>query len=901
MADWRSPAEEAAATDLCDESRVPRERHKKRVVEHQSPLTALVVHHRQPHQAFVLDTSCCNDKSETSASDNCRDSSIENIRCNGVVMSDECRVDFYNEPKDNNDLVNIYMLNGKPVNVKANKVSTAMVTGDDKVLTNGDCDRKLMVERCTTKMPDNRGEGVVVLVEFGNRSDGDACDSDVSRKIGDADANSTVVDAAAAAVAVSAIPETMKEIKQNKQHTDCTGSEVVARLGSPYKGQIRTAEDTLVGPCGKKRCADRYDSSESSDSGVAISCGECSSSGTSDITEPGSPCSTSSDEGVAIGGTTVSSSLPSLPKLAPTTSSMHNGTRPQWPWTPPLATTACSTYKTHKGEPEVGTLPRIGAADPAARPGKTTQLAKQQNYHEHQGKITEYFKTQIKPQQLKTKKTTGEMSVMVAKNSEFRRPPTVQRNKGGLAKYLGVVTPNGRIDHDWEVRTMTVSPSLAKKLPTASPRVSVTKLDKKLISKAIPGFPIPSEVLSSIPSCKISSLRLTSEASPNASGGSPPSTPTSNRPIQTEPVASIEFEGTAKPIVNENNNVTICSGNHMNSKEHPLSWMVNGLLENREEEKPRTTSRVDEDEEEEEEDSSRSSESKPSTRSSESSSPILSAPTTIRFPARVPAKSNSQTNDSGICRWDKCNANFECSGLLLEHLQVAHINTQTGGDNFVCYWQGCKVKGRTSCSRRWLERHVLSHGGNKPFRCIVDGCGSRFSSQPALERHVNSHFNQPETSTSSSRRSCENGGKLVRRNGKKLRYRRQPWSARLFDYFDTGVMEGLQHRLLELAKTRTQGLLAETPGNSMTLTSQVLARRVEKDGKAKVLVRWYPQDIEPDEWLLESEVQSTKHIRIRKAATTSIDEVSLVLYPAIHGGPPPTTRVKQRRKPVKNS
>lgn len=40
---------------------------------------------------------------------------------------------------------------------------------------------------------------------------------------------------------------------------------VVARLGSPFDGQIGTAEDSLVGPCGKKRCADRYDSSESSD------------------------------------------------------------------------------------------------------------------------------------------------------------------------------------------------------------------------------------------------------------------------------------------------------------------------------------------------------------------------------------------------------------------------------------------------------------------------------------------------------------------------------------------------------------------------------------------------------------------------------------------------------------
>lgn len=34
-------------------------------------------------------------------------------------------------------------------------------------------------------------------------------------------------------------------------------------------------------------------------------------------------------------------------------------------------------------------------------------------------------------------------------------------------------------------------------------------------------------------------------------------------------------------------------------------------------------------------------------------------------------------------------------------------------------------------------------------------------------------------------------------------------------------MEGLQHRLLELATSRTQGRLADTPGNSMALTSQV--------------------------------------------------------------------------------
>lgn len=44
------------------------------------------------------------------------------------------------------------------------------------------------------------------------------------------------------------------------------GRVVTTRLqDTSFKKQIKSSEDTLVGPCGKKRCADRYDSSESSD------------------------------------------------------------------------------------------------------------------------------------------------------------------------------------------------------------------------------------------------------------------------------------------------------------------------------------------------------------------------------------------------------------------------------------------------------------------------------------------------------------------------------------------------------------------------------------------------------------------------------------------------------------
>jgi len=47
--------------------------------------------------------------------------------------------------------------------------------------------------------------------------------------------------------------------------TNNGGVAVARHRSSPFKGQVRMAEDTLVGPCSKKRCADRYDSSESSD------------------------------------------------------------------------------------------------------------------------------------------------------------------------------------------------------------------------------------------------------------------------------------------------------------------------------------------------------------------------------------------------------------------------------------------------------------------------------------------------------------------------------------------------------------------------------------------------------------------------------------------------------------
>ncbi|KRT84670.1 hypothetical protein AMK59_342 [Oryctes borbonicus] len=229
-------------------------------------------------------------------------------------------------------------------------------------------------------------------------------------------------------------------------------------------------------------------------------------------------------------------------------------------------------------------------------------------------------------------------------------------------------------------------------------------------------------------------------------------------------------------------------------------------------------------------------------------SPILSQPKTIRFPAKPEnsdtKEKSSHTNDSTACQWAKCHALFDTSGALLEHLQIEHVISQATQEQYVCLWLGCKVHGRTSCSRSWLERHVLAHAGTKPFRCIVDGCGMRFNSQVSLERHVNNHFNTDSTQNGNNKKAVENGSaKLFKRNGKKIRFRRQPWSARMFDFIDSGIMEGLQYRLLTMSEKRTAGQFESVAGDAVTIHSQILARRIEPDGSKKLLLRWHPKDM----------------------------------------------------------
>jgi len=130
------------------------------------------------------------------------------------------------------------------------------------------------------------------------------------------------------------------------------------------------------------------------------------------------------------------------------------------------------------------------------------------------------------------------------------------------------------------------------------------------------------------------------------------------------------------------------------------------------------------------------------------------------------------------CKWYRCGCEI-ASDVLLEHIRIKHVATQLRFSNhdeeqsFVCLWNGCKVYNRPSCLLTWLERHIVSHLGDKPYCCIVAGCGGRFASQIMLERHVNGHFAgtcSTSLTVSRSLRKSESVFKLTRK--------RKPQSAR---------------------------------------------------------------------------------------------------------------------------
>ncbi|XP_036373949.1 zinc finger protein AEBP2-like [Megalops cyprinoides] len=204
------------------------------------------------------------------------------------------------------------------------------------------------------------------------------------------------------------------------------------------------------------------------------------------------------------------------------------------------------------------------------------------------------------------------------------------------------------------------------------------------------------------------------------------------------------------------------------------------------------------------------------------------------------------------CCWDQCHICFSSSPDLAEHIRGLHVDGQRGGV-FVCLWKGCKVYNTPSTSQSWLQRHMLTHSGDKPFKCVVGGCNASFASQGGLARHVPTHFSQQNSSKPSNQPKVkeESPSKAGLNKRRKLKNKRRRSLPRPHDFFDAQTMDAIRHRAICLNLATHMESLGH--GHSVVFHSTVIARRKEDSGKVKVLLHWTPEDILPDVWVNETD------------------------------------------------
>ncbi|XP_033824311.1 zinc finger protein AEBP2-like isoform X2 [Periophthalmus magnuspinnatus] len=242
------------------------------------------------------------------------------------------------------------------------------------------------------------------------------------------------------------------------------------------------------------------------------------------------------------------------------------------------------------------------------------------------------------------------------------------------------------------------------------------------------------------------------------------------------------------------------------------------------------------------------------------SSTLMEMESTVSSGRSTPAMMNGQgsAGSSGPktvaypCCWDLCPQYFNSSPDLAEHIRGIHVDGQRGGV-FVCLWKGCKVYNTPSTSQSWLQRHMLTHSGDKPFKCVVGGCNASFASQGGLARHVPSHFSQQSSSKLSSQAKLkeESPSKAGLNKRKKLKNKRRCSLPRPHDFFDAQTMDAIRHRAICL--NLATHIESVGNGHSVVFHSTVLAKRKEGSGKVKVLLHWTPEDILPDVWVNEAE------------------------------------------------
>lgn len=262
MADGPSVGD--AATDLGnDNRRVPRERYK-RLLEPVPGTARLFLSQEAKSSVEVLELQLKHQ--HFNASDD-RSSSISSSNQQIVVVvkdpsrftpsssGDDCEEDADGDDEDEDGRSGVIAsVHPSVALVKVTSLTSPKSTSSDSVAEDADGPVVGFVEKISERM----------LVR----------EKDKTRKIGKGGSIKKKIEKVITVVECGESLKMEKEEEDEEQEEEATkekeglsqGRVTTGRIqDSPLKGQIRSAEDTLVGPCGKKRCADRYDSSESSD------------------------------------------------------------------------------------------------------------------------------------------------------------------------------------------------------------------------------------------------------------------------------------------------------------------------------------------------------------------------------------------------------------------------------------------------------------------------------------------------------------------------------------------------------------------------------------------------------------------------------------------------------------